>query len=585
MLPLDRTALRRVAVLGPNAAVARTLGRRQRHRLPAVHGVAARRAARRARRRRRASSTRVTACGRTPATPSPRSSCCATRTAARAIEVRFLGAQGTVLGPSAARPPHSTGSAAFLPGVPIVGGQPRRGAHRAAAPTPAGRRTSSAARAWAASGSPSTGATSSTQTWRWRPATTRWSGLMTPAAARPRGASWRPAQEVELVLRHERRARPAGRCRRAGGGHLPAQRRGAAWRTTTRRSSGRWRLAAAADVAVVVVGTTEEVESEGFDRDVAWRCPAGRTSWSAGSPRRTRAPSWWSTPAPRCCCRGPRTSPRSCSPGSPARSSATRSPTCCSGAVEPGGRLPVTWPAHAPSGCPAPGRSTGCWPTTRGCSSATAARTAAARRTPFGARPGLHLLGRHGPRGARRGRGGRGARRARSGCATPVTRARPPGRAGVRRAARQRGRATASAGWWVRRGRRRARARRSSADGARGAAGVRALGHRRRRAGRWSRGPGRCVPARRRPSCRCRRGWTSAPGSATGGSHNGPLAGPGGTGGALSPAGPAPARGPHGRRRPGSPAAAGAAPARPRSPARATRRSRSSGSSSASAVG
>ena len=57
--------------------------------------------------------------------------------------------------------------------------------------------------------------------------------------------------------------------------------------------------ARAADVAVVVVGTNSRVESEGYDR-TSLACPAGRTTWSAPWPRRTRAPSSWSTPARRC---------------------------------------------------------------------------------------------------------------------------------------------------------------------------------------------------------------------------------------------------------------------------------------------
>ena len=40
------------------------------------------------------------------------------------------------------------------------------------------------------------------------------------------------------------------------------------------------------------------------------RCPAARTSSSGASPRRTRGRSSSSTPAPRCCCRGPMTWPR-----------------------------------------------------------------------------------------------------------------------------------------------------------------------------------------------------------------------------------------------------------------------------------
>ena len=68
LLPLDRAALRRVAVRRPERRGRPDARRRQRDGLPAVHGLAARRPARRARRRRRRSTTRVgvLASSRTP---------------------------------------------------------------------------------------------------------------------------------------------------------------------------------------------------------------------------------------------------------------------------------------------------------------------------------------------------------------------------------------------------------------------------------------------------------------------------------------------------------------------------------------
>ena len=42
------------------------------------------------------------------------------------------------------------------------------------------------------------------------------------------------------------------------------------------------------------------------------RCPGARTNWSAGWPRPTRGPWSWSTPAPPSCCPGPATWPRCC---------------------------------------------------------------------------------------------------------------------------------------------------------------------------------------------------------------------------------------------------------------------------------
>ncbi len=87
-------------------------------------------------------------------------------------------------------------------------------------------------------------------------------------------------------------------------------------------------LAASSDVAVVVVGTTPEVESEGFDR-ASLALPGRQDELvrrvAAADPRTvvvvdSGAPvllPWADDAAAGCFC-----------PGSPARSSATRSPTC-----------------------------------------------------------------------------------------------------------------------------------------------------------------------------------------------------------------------------------------------------------------
>lgn len=63
-----------------------------------------------------------------------------------------------------------------------------------------------------------------------------------------------------------------------------------------------------ADTAVVVVATTDRVESEGFDRGTS-NCPAARTTSSVPSPPPTRTPWSSSTPAPRSNCPGATTSP------------------------------------------------------------------------------------------------------------------------------------------------------------------------------------------------------------------------------------------------------------------------------------
>ena len=131
-------------------------------------------------------------------------------------------------------------------------------------------------------------------------------------------------------------------------------------------------LAAEADVAVVVVGTTEEVESEGFDR-VSLALPGRQDELvrrvlaanprtvavvNAGSP--VLAP--WAEEVPAVLLTG-----------SPARSSA-RWPTCCSAPSSPeGGCRPPG--RRRPTGCPRRAPSTVCSPARRASSSATARTT------------------------------------------------------------------------------------------------------------------------------------------------------------------------------------------------------------------
>ncbi len=153
-----------------------------------------------------------------------------------------------------------------------------------------------------------------------RPAAGRAAGWTSASATagRPRASSSRSASSSA------RRCASGGRRAGARGRAGPHQRR----RGRRRRHVGRRR-------------------ERGLRPDVAGAARAGRTSWSARSPPPTRAPSWWSTPVRRSSCRGGTTSRPCCSSGSPAWSSATPLADVLLGAVEPGGRLPTTWPAAA----------------------------------------------------------------------------------------------------------------------------------------------------------------------------------------------------------------------------------------------
>ena len=169
-----------------------------------------------------------------------------------------------------------------------------------------------------------------------------------PGAARAAAAAapWPPGADVEVI------ADPAGHPHRGLRGRVAdarLRRPDCRRRRTARR--GRGAPPRASDVAIVVVGTTEEVESEGFDRtDAGAARPPGR----AGPARRGSQPahrSWWSTPARRSSCRGQTTSRPCCWPGSPARKPAMRSPTCCSAQPSRAAACPTTWPAVA-ADCP-----------------------------------------------------------------------------------------------------------------------------------------------------------------------------------------------------------------------------------------
>ena len=104
------------------------------------------------------------------------------------------------------------------------------------------------------------------------------------------------------------------------------------------------RLAAAADVALVVVGTNDEWETESEDRtsmDLPGRPGRARRR---GRGREPAGPWSCSTAVRRSRCRGSTRSRRCCRSGFPAGRSGSALVDVLSGDVEPGGRLPVTFP-------------------------------------------------------------------------------------------------------------------------------------------------------------------------------------------------------------------------------------------------
>ena len=100
--------------------------------------------------------------------------------------------------------------------------------------------------------------------------------------------------------------------------------------------------AAAADIAIVCVGTTEERETEGRDR--ATHGPPGTPGRVDQASRRGQqtALSSWSMPRRPSRWSGRRTSPPCCSAGSVARRWRSGLMDVLVGAAEPGGRLPTT---------------------------------------------------------------------------------------------------------------------------------------------------------------------------------------------------------------------------------------------------
>ena len=224
----------RVAVLGPNAATARTLGRRQRDGLPALRRVAARRPARRARCRRRA-------CSHVPGVRAHDRAIAAAR-AGRLLAARPRSASSTPTArcwaPSSAAPARLHLARLLRRGRGGARGRGRRGPRACAPPRPASTVIgASGRRALPADGRrrarPSTSSSSC------RRAPTRSRAMMRPPQHGVRSCST-AGQEVDVSLAARRRA-PAGGADTSLATcqldvELPASRR----RRRARARRGRW---------------------------------------------------------------------------------------------------------------------------------------------------------------------------------------------------------------------------------------------------------------------------------------------------------------------------------------------------------
>ena len=330
MLPLEPRRARARRRRRPERRGRAHARRRQRDGLPAVHGVAAGRPARRARRRRarRPRRRRAARATRIPVAGAP----WLRRPTARAgVEVRFLAADGTVLGTEQRPGCAFVWMGSFGDGLAAATWRGSRCARVLRATEPG---------TYAVGGSgvgtlPAVG-----RRRRW--CSTAGSGCRAgrtssraddPAAGRAPRSRSSAGEEVDVVLAHE-----------VGSAASELGDVGTNFQLNLRPPHGTddeeieraVALARDADVAVVVVGTTEEVESEGFDR-TSLALPGRQDELVRAWPRSTAGRWSSSTPARRCCCRGPTRSRPCCWRGFRARSSATRSPTCCSARSSPAG--------------------------------------------------------------------------------------------------------------------------------------------------------------------------------------------------------------------------------------------------------
>ena len=256
LLPLDRGGLERVAVIGPNAAAARTLGGGSATVLPpytvspleglrsALHPAV--------------QSLTAWACSRATGSRWRRCPVCTyPRQASPASSSGFSMATGRCSRANTAAGVHSSGSARSMSPERSPGSRSTPcSAPAVRARTPSGR-PGLAATAW-----PSTARRCSTSGSSYLRARTSSRALMTPPQTAHR-IELDAGREIGIVLTHDVQAAPSGDGLLAVSFQLNVAPPYAGDDHEIERAEA---IAAEADIVVLVVGTTEEVESEGFDR-------------------------------------------------------------------------------------------------------------------------------------------------------------------------------------------------------------------------------------------------------------------------------------------------------------------------------